>query len=170
MTYCTATRHPLCGMMRVHGTKRACVLRFAASPLIRTRLSCFAQRRELVHLVEMFTFLAGVKSWIGDLGRLRPVKVSFAATARTTWRPTCHRQYQVAARRRAHRGSSSRCVPSILGSWSGSGRRAPMPCSPSRVKQLASVELRQLRPSRGAQAADLRTAASARHVRVARER
>ena len=86
---------------------------FAASPLIRTRLPCFAQRRELVHLGKMSTFLAGGKSWIGDLGRLRPVKVSFAATARTTWRPTCHRQYQVAARRRAHRGSSSRCAPSI---------------------------------------------------------
>ena len=86
---------------------------FAASYPTMTRLSCLDQLERPVHLVEMFTFLAGGKSWIGDLGRLWLVKVSFAATARTTWRPTCHRQYQVAARRRAHRCSSSRCVTSI---------------------------------------------------------
>ena len=43
------------------------------SPLFRTRLSCFAQRRGLVRNNQMITFFAGGKSWIGNIDRLRPV-------------------------------------------------------------------------------------------------
>ena len=61
--------------------------------------------------------------------------MSFAATARTTWRPTCHRQHHAAARRSAHTSSSFRCIPSIPHAESvsndessrSSGRAAELP-------------------------------------------